>query len=144
MKILRSIDKNPGYNGIGSSHINIYIAGAITNIHTIAELMTITYHHRGTPWIWIVVPPKEKLRLEVKVRSSFGIELKENRDCSQAISYSSVFLRPDLLQTWGINYFQARQEERQTMIELPGIYISGYSTGFAVLENRYITGPVGI
>jgi hypothetical protein len=141
-RILQSITNNPGCNGIGSSHIGIYTASSITNIHTsVAELMTIIYHHRGAPQIWIVVPPTERLRLEDLIRSIFGTELKDNKECSQFIEHLSIFVTPDLLQASGINYFKVRQEEKQTMIVFPGTYISSYSTGFAVLESRYMTGP---
>lgn len=107
---------------------------------SVAELATVIYHHRGSPRLWIVVPPTEHSNLERRIREEFQPELGEGY-CSQFVKHLSLWITPDLLREWGMGFIQVLQEEKQMLFLFPSSYYWGMSTGFSIVEMKAVAGP---
>ena len=123
-----------------SSYITVSTAGSILPVQTsVANLTTIFFHHRGSPMRWVVVPPRAKAAFETRVRLELG-EGQESGGCSQFIRHSSLWIDPETLRGWGIDFVEVTQNVYQVLFLLPGCYFYGYSTGFSIIESKVHAG----
>jgi hypothetical protein len=141
MSLLRKLSNLSGFGTLSSTLINIATAGSVTEIQTsIAQLTTIIYHHRGSPRLWLVVPPQERAKFERKIRDTFEEKLGNSSKCSQFVKHLSIFVTPDMLKIWDVKFIQVYQIARQLVILSPLAYFWGYSTGHSIIETRNWTG----
>jgi hypothetical protein len=118
----------------------ILTTAAPINTHTsVANLHLIYYHHNGSPINWIIVPPKHRQIFENKIQIAFNIEVDAS-SCSQFINHMCIWISPDILQEWAVDYYELTQKEGQMLIIFPGIYIWAISTGFGMVERKHYAG----
>jgi hypothetical protein len=51
-----------------------------------------------------------------------------------------IWISPDILQEWAVDYYELTQKEGQMLIIFPGIYIWAISTGFGMVERKHYAG----
>lgn len=107
---------------------------------SVVNLTTVVYHHRGSPRLWIVVPPVEHSKLEARIWKTFRDEFAEEGYCSQFVRHLSLWITPALLREWGVGFIQVLQEEKQILFFFPSSYYWGFSTGFSIVEMKAVAG----
>ena len=121
--------------------VQVNTAGSPLQVETsIAGLTVAIYHHRGDPFYWIIVPPVAKLAFEAKIRAEFREEIGDG-ECSRFVNHLSLWITPDRLKTWNIDFFQITQGAGQLLFLFPGTYFWGWSRGHNILEMKNHTGP---
>lgn len=114
--------------------------GSVYPVQTVFASLTLTvYHHRGSAFKWIIVPPMEKLKLEAAIRQQFNEELAD-LECSQFVHHLCLWVTPDRLRMWNIVFFEVTQSAGGLLFIFPGAYFWGFSTGHNVLEWKYHAG----
>ncbi len=143
--LLRAVSPIGTRDLLNGGYITISTPASATAMQkSVAELTMVIYHHRGSPKLWIVVPPAENGKLENHIRHVFADMLGEGQGgglCSQFVKHLSLWITPDLLQSWGIKFHQVLLREKQMLFLFPSSYYWGVSTGFSVIEMKAIAGP---
>lgn len=131
---LRSLAQEADWTGLKSHIGTITTPGSLIHVHTsIANTQIHYYNHQGSPINWLVVPPSDRDTFELRIRNVFAAEI--DLECSQFINHLSLWLSPDLLKSWGIEYRQISQEARQIVVIFPGSYVWAWASGFTILEK---------
>jgi hypothetical protein len=127
---------------LNGNYITVSTPGsAITMSKSVAQLTTVTYHHRGSPRLWIIVPPSEHGKLEARLWNEFRDELVGGKGgCSQFVRHLGLWVTPALLREWDVGFIQVVQEEKQMLFFFPSSYFWGFSTGFGIVEMKAVAG----
>jgi hypothetical protein len=148
--VLRAVAPIGTRDLLGGQFVTISTAGSATCVQkSVAQLITVFYHHRGQPKLWIVVPPADGEMLEDMVREIFKDELGLSeqlapggkRLCSQFVKHLDLWITPELLRSWGVRFTQVLLREKQMMFIFPGSYYWGLSKGFNIVEAKAVAGP---
>lgn len=123
-----------------TTFIHINSPGSPIPIETsIASLVTLKYHHRGSPINWIVVSPQAKTNFESKIREEFKQSITDP-ECSQFIKHLNLWLIPAMLDLWHIKYFRMTQNQGQLLFLFPDAYYWGWCPGQSIVETKYHAG----
>jgi hypothetical protein len=136
----RDLCQEAGAAHLYGSYINIACAGSPLPVRSaVADLTTIYFHHRGSPRHWIVIPPTSKIAFEDRIRTEYNSEIPTPL-CSQFIRHLRIWISPDTLKEWGIDFLEITQEKYQLLFIFPGSYYYGYSAGFSIVESKIHAG----
>lgn len=88
--------------------ITISEYAALVPVHkAFAASTTIYYHHAGSPRCWFIIPPHASTKFESLVQQELGSE-GTITNCSQFVRNAGIWLKPQLLKTWGVEFFSMK------------------------------------
>ncbi|XP_024966544.1 putative lysine-specific demethylase JMJ16 isoform X2 [Cynara cardunculus var. scolymus] len=95
------------------------------------HLYSLSYMHLGASRIWYGVPGKYHLNCEAALKKTFP-EISGHPELFHKLVTQ---LSPSILKSEGIPVYRCVQHPKQFVLIFPGVYYSGFDTGFSVSEK---------